>query len=77
MRALLALVVIAIVLALLGWVTFNVSGDSASATVESEKIERDIDNVSQSFKDAGTAVESSLDRPAAEPDEVPPAPIER
>ena len=56
MRAVIAIVVIVVILALLGWVTFSRDPGRSSVTVETEKIERDIQGLSDSVQGAGEEI---------------------
>ncbi len=53
MRAILAVIVLVIVLSFLGWVTFSSAPGRSSVNVETEKIERDMQELSESAQEAG------------------------
>ncbi|QDV80246.1 hypothetical protein [Botrimarina mediterranea] len=52
MRAIIAIVALVLILALVGWVSFSTEPGRSSVNVETEKIERDIEGISESVEDA-------------------------
>lgn len=61
MRAVIAIVAVALLLGLIGWVSYDVESNTPSATVETEKIEKDLESVSEAAEDAGRDVSEALD----------------
>ncbi|MEQ8847446.1 hypothetical protein [Botrimarina sp.] len=53
MRAIVALLVVILVLALIGWISFSADSDRPSATIETEKIEQDIEEMGAAARAAG------------------------
>lgn len=60
MRALLAIIVLVVVLSFLGWVTFSSDPGRSSVNVETEKIERDLQEFSDSAREAGHEIRQSV-----------------
>lgn len=69
MRAILVIVVIVLLLAAAGWITFRGGSDHPSVTVETDKIEQDI----EAGKEALTGAIKDESDPAPAPQE--PAPV--
>jgi len=57
MRAILILVVIALLMVLAGWLTFAKNGNQASVTIETQKIERDTERAIDRGKEVLQKVE--------------------
>lgn len=53
MRAIIGLVLLVVILAFLGWVTFSNDPGRSSVNVETEKIERDLQGISNTVREAG------------------------
>ena len=53
MRAIIGIVLVVALLAVVGWVTFSNDPGRSSVNVETEKIERDIQGLSESAREAG------------------------
>lgn len=51
MKVVLTIVVVVLLFALIGWVSFRVSDDQASINVETQKIEKDASDVVEGTKD--------------------------
>ena len=60
MRAIIGLAVLVVILALLGWVTFSTDPGRSSVNVETEKIERDIQGITESAQEAGEEIRESV-----------------
>jgi hypothetical protein len=75
MRALIIFVLIVLLLALIGWVSFNRNGSKASINLETDRIKSD----TQEMIEAGKSVLHESDRPAegpvAQPESGPRAPV--
>ena len=56
MRAILVLALLVVILAFFGWVTFSNDPGRSSVNVETEKIERDIQGITDSVHDAGEEI---------------------
>lgn len=65
MRALIGIALLVLVLAVVGWISFDSSSDRPGVNLETDKIERDLDAVSESVKQAGETFEREVeeDRP--------------
>jgi hypothetical protein len=67
MRALLFLVLVVVVLALVGWISFSKGPDRTSINIESDKIRQDTKQLmgsgAQVLHKAGDKVEAEADRP--------------
>lgn len=61
MRALLAIVVLAVIFALVGWITVDTDANRPSATIETEKIQEDLGNLGDAAKQAGSELEQAAD----------------
>jgi hypothetical protein len=59
MRALISLVLLVAILAFFGWVTFSNDPGRSSVNVETEKIERDMQGISNSVREAGEEIRDS------------------
>lgn len=57
MRAIIGLAVVVVVLAAVGWVTFDSSDNRSSINLETDKIEQDVEQMSESAQDLGDAVQ--------------------
>jgi hypothetical protein len=60
MRAILAIIVLAVILSFLGWVTFSSDPGRSSVNVETEKIERDVRDLSESARQAGNELRRNV-----------------
>ena len=56
MRALLGIALLVVLLAIVGWVTFSTEPGRASVTVETDKIQQDVDQVSDAVRAAGDEI---------------------
>jgi len=65
MRAILGLIVIVLIAAILGWVSFGDSPNEATITVEKQKIRADVDKATEAGKEMGRKLRS--DTPDATP----------
>lgn len=65
MRAIVGIALLVLVLAVVGWISFDSSSDRPGVNLETDKIERDLDAVSESVKQAGETFEREVeeDRP--------------
>lgn len=61
MRALLGIIVIGLILVLVGWITVDTSNNRPSATIETDKIERDVEKISDSVQDLGNQVDDAVE----------------
>ncbi len=60
MRSLIAVVLIVALLALVGWVTFSTAPGRTSVNVETDKIERDLEDLSESAREAGREIRENV-----------------
>lgn len=77
MRFFLLLVVVVLVMALLGWITFNGGNDAATITIDKGKMRHDTETAVENIKEAANRVRHSADRPttATPPSELDRAPV--
>jgi hypothetical protein len=72
MRAIALLIVAVVILALVGWITFNVSSDRAGVNIETEKVEQDTESLIEAGRelvnDAGEALEDATEEGPADSD---------
>jgi len=75
MRAIILLVVIVLVLALIGWISFSKGPDRSSINIESGRIRQDTKEVMESgaqmLHKAGDKVETEPNRVPSNPDQAP------
>lgn len=60
MRSLIGAVLLVALLALVGWVTFSSSPGRSSVNVETDKIERDLQELSDTAQEAGQEIRESV-----------------
>ena len=60
MRAIVVFILLAVVLSFLGWLTFSSDPGRSSVNVETEKIERDLHELSESAREAGRELRQSV-----------------
>lgn len=77
MRFFLFLVAVVLIMALLGWITFNGGNDAATITIDKGKMQHDTETAVESIKEAANRVRHSADRPttATPPSELDRAPV--
>lgn len=66
MRAIIGLVLLVVILAFLGWVTFSNDAGRSSVNVETEKIERDMQGISNTVREAGEEIRDNASRPSTD-----------
>jgi hypothetical protein len=66
MRGLLALVVIVLILAVVGWISFGNKANEATITIDKEKVKQDVERIKESGKELGDQIERAVDDPPAE-----------
>jgi hypothetical protein len=66
MRGLLAVVVIALILAVVGWISFGNNANEATITIDKEKVKQDVERIKESGKELGDQIERAVDDPPAE-----------
>ncbi len=60
MRGILALVVVVMILALVGWISFGNNANEATITIDKQKVKQDVDRIKQSGKDLGDKLEREI-----------------
>lgn len=74
MRFFLLLVVVVLVMALLGWITFNSGNDAATITIDKGKMRQDTETAAEKINEAVNRVRHSADRPTTA---TPPSELDR
>ncbi|TWT66730.1 hypothetical protein Pla123a_46180 [Posidoniimonas polymericola] len=60
MRAIVGIALLVLVLALIGWISFDSSDERPGVNLETDKIEQDVDALSESVKQAGETFEREV-----------------
>lgn len=63
MRFFILLVVVVLVMALLGWITFSGGNGAATITIDKSKMQHDTETAAEKIKEAVNRVRHSADRP--------------
>lgn len=61
MRGILALVVVVLILALVGWITFGNNANEATISIDKQKVKQDVDRIKQSGAELGDKLESQVE----------------
>ncbi|MEO0530688.1 MAG: hypothetical protein AAF266_08955 [Planctomycetota bacterium] len=67
MRALIAIVVLAVIAVFIGWLTIDTSTDRPSATIETQEIKKDLNALGDAAREAGAEIQQAADDAAEEP----------
>ena len=62
MRGLLALVVIVLILALVGWISFGNNANEATITIDKQKVKQDVEKIEESGKELGDRIERAIEK---------------